>query len=370
MRSAGDESSDLYGLRDVPRPSGSGGQDPKKERRMTRIALDAMGGDRAPGAVVDGAVQAARLLPIELVLVGPEDRLKKELRRFQEVPSNLKIEHASEVIGMGESPASSVRKKRDSSICRMVELAKERKVDAILSAGNTGAMVVAASLGLGMLEGIERPGIAIVLPTITGGPALVIDVGANIETKPEHLLHYAIMGSVYMRQVVGASNPKVGLLNIGEEEEKGTDPIRQAFKLLEESHLNFIGNAEGRDIFKGRFDVIVCDGFVGNVALKTLEGTAAAFKQLLMQELKRTFLNRLATVLLLPAFNRFRRQMDYAEYGGAPLLGVNGACFICHGASSPKAIRNAVRAATHFVTHEVNRSIVESTRQIQKASAG
>ena len=335
---------------------------------MTRIALDAMGGDRAPGVVIDGAVQAARMMPVELVLVGPQDRLKKELSRFREVPPNLTLLHASEVIGMGESPAISVRKKRDSSICRMVELAKERKVDAILSAGNTGAMMVAASWGLGLLEGIERPGIAIIIPTMTG-PTLIIDVGANLETKPEHLLQYGIMGSVYMRQVVGKPNPTVGLLNVGEEEEKGTDPIKQAFKLLEGSSLRFAGNAEGRDIFTGRFDVIVCDGFVGNVALKVVEGTASAFKQLLMQEMNRTLLNRLAKILFFPAFNRMRRRMDYAEYGGAPLLGVNGACFICHGASSANAIRNAVRAAAAFVTHEVNRSIVDSTRQIQKIPA-
>ncbi|MBI3332670.1 MAG: phosphate acyltransferase PlsX [Candidatus Omnitrophica bacterium] len=334
---------------------------------MTRIALDGMGGDRAPGAIVDGAVQAARTLPVELLLVGQEDRLGKELSRFRPVPSNLKVIHASEVIEMAESPAISVRKKRDSSICRIVELAKGAQADAVVSAGNTGAMVCAATLGLRLLEGIERPGIAILLPSL-GGPVMVIDVGANVDTKPGHLFQYGVMGSVYMERVLGKKRPAVGLLNIGEEETKGTDFTREAFKLLEESSLHFIGNAEGRDIFTGRFDVIVCDGFVGNVALKVSEGMAFALRELLKLELKRTLLNRLGAMLLLPAFNRLRRRMDYAEYGGAPLLGVDGACFICHGSSSPKAIRNAIRAASTFVSHGVNRSIIEAMRRIPSGS--
>ncbi len=327
-----------------------------------------MGGDRAPGAIVDGAVQAARTLPVEVILVGQGDRLKKELSRFRPIPSNLKIHHASEVIEMAESPATSVRKKRDSSICQVVELAKKGQADAIVSAGNTGAMVCAATLGLHLLEGIERSGIAILIPSLVG-PKLVIDVGANIDPKPEHLLQYGIMGSVFMRHVVGKSNPTVGLLNVGEEEEKGTDFIKQGFKLLEESSLNFVGNVEGRGIYGGRCDVIVCDGFVGNVALKVSEGMAFALRELLKAELKRSFLNRLGAMLLLPAFNRLRKKMDYAEYGGAPLLGVDGACFISHGSSSAKAIRNAIRAASTFVTHEVNHYIVAATREIQRAAA-
>ncbi len=321
-----------------------------------------MGGDRAPGVVVDGAVQAARMLEAQIILVGPQDRLSGELSRFHPIPSNLKIHHAPEVIGMGESPALSVRKKRNSSICQMVELAREGKANAVVSAGNTGAMVVAASLGLGLLEGIERPGIAILIPSLKG-PALVIDVGANIDPKPSHLLQYGLMGSVYMRHVVGRNNPSVGLLNIGEEESKGTEFLQETFKLLESSSLNFVGNVEGRDIYTGRCDVIVCDGLIGNVALKVSEGMAFALRQLLVQELKRTLLNLFGALLLRPAFNRLRRQMDYAEYGGAPLLGVNGACFIGHGSSSAKAIRNAIRAAASFVTHEANQYIVEEARR-------
>ena len=327
-----------------------------------RIAVDGMGGDRAPGAIVDGAVQAARTQPIEVILVGQEDRLSKELSRFRPIPPNLRVHHASEVIEMAESPAISVRKKRDSSICRLVDLAKKGEADAIVSAGNTGAMVCAATLGLRLLEGIERSGIAVVIPSLVG-PTMVIDVGANIDPKPEHLFQYGVMGSVYMRHVIGKPNPTVGLLNVGEEEEKGTEFIRQAFKLLEESHLNFRGNVEGRDIYTGRCDVIVCDGFVGNVALKVSESMALALAELLRRELKRTLWNRFGAMLLLPAFLGLRRRMDYAEYGGAPLLGVDGACFICHGASSAKAIRNAIRAASSFVTHGVNQVIVEATRE-------
>ena len=315
---------------------------------------------------MDGAVQAARTLPVELILVGQQERLSQELSRFKPVPSNLKIHHASEVIGMGESPAITVRKKKDSSISQMVELAKRKEVDAIVSAGNTGAMVVAATLGLGLLEGIERPGIAILIPSLKG-PVLVIDVGANVDAKPSHLYQYGLMGSVYMHHVVGKNTPSVGLLNVGEEESKGTDFTRESFKLLEDSTLHFVGNVEGRDIFTGTCDVTVCDGFVGNVALKVSEGVAFALRELLKLELKRTLLNRLGAMLLLPAFNQLKRQMDYAEYGGAPLLGVDGACFICHGSSTAKAIRNAIRAASTYVTHEVNRYIVQGIHETQKA---
>lgn len=331
----------------------------------TRIAVDGMGGDRAPGAIVEGVVQAARSLEVELILVGQKDRLSKELDRFKPLPRNLRVHHASEVIKMAESPAASVRRKPDSSICQIVELARRAEADAIVSAGNTGAMVCAASLGLGLLQGIERPGIAVVIPSLKG-PVMVIDVGANIDPKPAHLFQYGVMGAVYMRHVVGESDPSVGLLNIGEEESKGTDFVRQVFKLLEESSLNFIGNVEGRDIYTGRCHVIVSDGFVGNVALKVSEGMAFALAELLRRELKRTLWNRLGAALLMPAFQRLRRQMDSAQYGGAPLLGINGACFICHGSSKAKAIRNAVAAAATFVTHEVNRAILEVVREFQR----
>ena len=338
-----------------------------KENRAARIAVDGMGGDRAPGVVVDGAVQAARSMDVKVILVGQKDRLDQELQRHSPLPPNLEVQHASEVIKMSESPATSVRRKPDSSICRIVELAKEGKADAVVSAGNTGAMVCAASLGLGLLQGIERPGIAIVIPSLKG-PVVVIDVGANIDPKPIHLLQYGVMGATYVRHVIGEPNPKVGLLNVGEEESKGTDFLKQAFKLLDESSLNFIGNVEGRDIYTGKCSVIVSGGFVGNVALKVSEGMAFALAELLKRELKRTLWNRMGAALLLPAFARLKKQMDYAQYGGAPLLGINGACLISHGSSTSKAIRNAIAAAAKFVTHEVNREILAASHEFQKAS--
>ena len=330
--------------------------------------MDGMGGDRAPGAVVDGAVQAARSLDVELILVGQKDRLQKELGRFQPLPPNLRVQHASEVIKMAESPAASVRKKPDSSICQMVELAKRGEADAIVSAGNTGAVVCAASLGLGLLQGIERPGIAVVIPSLRG-PVMVIDVGANIGPKPEHLFQYGVMGSIYMRHVLEIDNPAVGLLNIGEEESKGTDSLKAAFKLLEESSVNFVGNIEGRDIYSGKCHVVVTDGFVGNVALKVSEGIAFTLAELLKRELKRTLWNKFGAMLLLPAFQRLKKQMDYAQYGGAPLLGVRGACLICHGSSSARAIRNAVASAATFVTHGVNQAILDSSHELRRSSA-
>ncbi|MCM8794858.1 MAG: phosphate acyltransferase PlsX [Candidatus Omnitrophica bacterium] len=333
----------------------------------TRVAVDGMGGDRAPGAIVDGAVQAARSLDVEVILVGQKDRLAKELDKFRPLPPNLRIHHAPEVIKMAESPAVSVRRKPDSSICQMVELAKRGEADAIVSAGNTGAVVCAAGLGLGMLEGVDRPGIAVVVPSLRG-PVMVIDMGANIDPKPGHLFQYGIMGSIYMNHVMGIDNPVVGLLNVGEEETKGTDFVRAVFKLLDESSLNFMGNAEGRDIFAGRCHVIVTDGFVGNVALKVSEGMAFALTELLRQEIRRTLWNKIGGAILYPAFQRLKKQMDYAQYGGAPLLGVKGACFICHGSSSAWAIRNAVARSAVYVTHNVNQAILDSANELRKAA--
>ena len=322
-----------------------------------------MGGDHAPGVVVDGAVLAVRELPVEIILVGDEARLREELNRHRAVPSALTIHHASEAIGMDEPPAISVRKKRDSSINVMVELAKQGQADAIVSAGNTGAVVCAATLGLRLLEGVERPGIGIVLPTLTGN-SLLIDVGATIDPKPEHLVQFGMMGSVYARGVLGKSRPSVGLLNVGEEESKGTDFIKEAFRQLSHTPLNFIGNLEGRDIYTGKCDVIVCDGFVGNITLKVTESLAKVIAQLLRQELRRSAITQLGAMLSLSAFRGLRKKMDYAEYGGAPLLGVDGTCIICHGASSARAIKNAVRVAASSVAEHVNTAIVTSMKEM------
>ena len=263
---------------------------------------------------------------------------------------------------MNEPPALSVRKKRDSSISVMVELAKTGRVDAIVSAGNTGAVVCATTLGLRLLEGIERPGIAIVIPTLTSN-SLIIDVGATIDPKPEHLLQFGLMGSVYSKAVLGKPRPTVGLLNVGEEETKGTDAIKEAFRLLEHAPLNFVGNVEGRDIYTGKCDVIVCDGFVGNITLKVSESMAKVVAQLLRRELRRNVLTKFGAFLSLSAFKSLRKKMDYAEYGGAPLLGVDGTCIISHGASSARAIRNAIRVAASSVTEHVNQAIVAATKE-------
>lgn len=328
-----------------------------------KIAVDGMGGDHAPGVIVDGAVMAARELPVEVILVGDAPRLRRELARHAPVPATLTLHHASEVIGMEEPPALSVRKKRDSSINVMVELAKTGVVDAMVSAGNTGAMVCAVTLGMRLLEGIERPGIAIVLPTLTGH-SLLIDVGACIDPKPEHLVQFAVMGSVYSKAVLGKPRPSVGLLNVGEEESKGTDFIKEAFRLLEQTPLSFRGNVEGRDIYTGKCDVIVCDGFVGNITLKVTESLAKVISQLLRRELRRNPLTQVGAFLSLSAFRALRKKMDYAEYGGAPLLGVDGTCIICHGASSAKAIRNAIKVACSTVAEQVNAAIVAMMKEV------
>jgi len=337
------------------------------DRRVT-IALDAMGGDSAPESEVAGAVRAARELPVEIILVGQQDIIEQHLKRYPRRPGNISIRHASEVIGMDESPVASIRKKRDSSINVAVELLKDKQVDAFVSAGNTGAVVSASTLLVGLLPGIERPGIAIVLPGVKGD-TLLIDVGANIDPKPLHLLQYALMGEAYARCVMGKQRPSVGLLNVGEEVTKGTDFIKETHGMLEGCGLNFIGNVEGRDIFSGEYDVIVCDGFAGNVALKTAESLAHAINVLLRRSLMMSPITRLGAWLARDAFLQLRKEVDYAEQGGAPLLGVDGISIIAHGSSTGKAIKNAIRFAYAAVRNELNKNMVEAIqvhgRQIQ-----
>ncbi len=327
-----------------------------------KIALDAMGGDTAPETTVAGAIRAARELPVEVILVGQREAIEQRLSSYPQRPSNLSIVHASEVIGMDESPVASIRKKRESSINIGVELLKEKKVEAFVSAGNTGAVVSASTLRVGLLPGIERPGIAIVLPGVKGD-TLLIDVGANIDPKPLHMFQYALMGEAYVRCVMGKSRPTVGLLNVGEEETKGTDFIKETYAMLEAASLNFVGNVEGRDIFSGEYNVIVCDGFAGNVALKTAESLAQAINVLLKRSLGMSPITRLGAWLARDAFLQLRKEVDYAEHGGAPLLGVNGVSIIAHGASSGKAIKNAIRVAYESVRHELNRNMIEAISQ-------
>ena len=324
-----------------------------------RIALDAMGGDNAPEITVAGAVRAARELSAEIVLIGQQAAIEQVLLTYPKRPSNLSVVHAPEVIGMEESPAASIRKKRESSITIGVELLKEKQVDAFVSAGNTGAVVAATTLLVGLLPGVERPGIAILLPGLKG-ETLLIDVGANIDPKPMHLLQYALMGEAYVRCVMGKARPTVGLLNVGEEETKGTDFIKETYGMLEASGVNFVGNVEGHDIFSGEFDVIVCDGFAGNIALKTAESFANAITLLLKRSLAKSPITRLGAWLARDAFRQLRAEIDYAEHGGAPLLGVDGISIIAHGSSSGKAIKNAIRVAHGSVRSELNRNMVDA----------
>ena len=324
-----------------------------------KIALDAMGGDAAPETTIAGAIRAARELPIDIILVGRRDAIEQQLSRYPQPPANLSIVHASETIGMDESPTASIRKKRESSINVGVGLLKERQVEAFVSAGNTGAVVAASTLLVGLLPGIERPGIAILLPGVKGD-TLLIDVGANIDPKPLHLLQYALMGEAYMRCVMGRPRPTVGLLNVGEEETKGTDFIKETYGMLEGSGVNFVGNVEGRDIFSGEFDVIVCDGFAGNVALKTAESLARAINFLLKRSLAKSPITRLGAWLARDAFLQLRQEVDYAEHGGAPLLGVDGISIIAHGASGGKAIKNAIRVAYESVRTQLNQHMVDA----------
>jgi len=325
---------------------------------VIRIGLDAMSSDNSPSVEVEGAVTAAREYNYEVVLVGNKEIIEKELEKYKPVPQNISVYHASEVIGMQEQPVLSVRRKKDSSIVVLANLAKEKKVDAIVSAGNTGAVVCAATLKCRLLPGVERSGIGVVMPTLKG-TSLMIDAGANIDAKPKHLLQYAIMGSAYAEYILGKPSPRVGLLNIGEEESKGTGFLKEAFGLLELSGLNFIGNIEGRELFMGGCDVIVCDGLVGNVALKVSESTAHAIVEMLRRGLKSSFISKLSALLGRGVFYSLKRKMDYAEYGGAPLLGINGTCIICHGSSSAKAIKNGIRVAGEEVSKNVNQHIIE-----------
>lgn len=332
--------------------------------KNVRIALDGMGGDRAPRVVVDGAVQAASMYDYQIILVGDTRKIGKFLNLYNYPKDKISIAHASEAVKMGEAAAASFRKKKNSSIIVGLNLVKEKKADIFVSAGNTGAVVTAAALGLKLLPFVERPGIAIPLPTVKE-PILLIDGGANIVPAPSHLFQYAVMADAYSRYIFKREKPSIGLLNIGEEETKGTDLIKETRELLKKSRLNFVGNVEARDVFKGRLDVVICDGFVGNIVLKVIESFAEVSTQLLKQELNRRLLPKIGAILSLPAYRAIRKKIDYTEYGGAPLLGVDGAVLICHGSSNGVAIRNAVRVAGDYVKHDVNKHIIEGLKANQ-----
>ena len=319
---------------------------------MITIAVDAMGGDQGPAAIVDGAVAAARHLEVRIALVGRGAAIEGALGAHADWRSlPFEIVDAPDVIGMADAPAAALRRKPRASIRVAAELVSRGQASALFSAGHTGATVMASHAAFGMLAGVDRPAIAATIPT-RRRPAVLLDAGANVECRPQHLLQFAVMGSAHARLALGVAQPRVGLLSIGEEETKGNDLTRDAHRLLKMAPLNFIGNVEGREIYSGVADVIVCDGFTGNVVLKTSEGLVEAVEALLGDELQGTFSSQVGYLLSRRAFRRFRRRVDYSEYGGAPLLGVAGLAVIGHGRSSAKAVRNAVAMASRFAADD------------------
>ena len=318
-----------------------------------KIAVDAMGGDYGPAVVVAGAAAAARDFGSSIILVGDKAAIEREVTRLGAEHLPLEIRHASQVVGMAESPVQALRRKRDSSLRVAAQLVKDGEAAAFVSAGNTGAAMAIAMFVIGVLPGVDRPAIAAVLPNLKRFTVL-LDVGANVDPKPVHLLQFAVMGHVYARDILGFDNPRVGLLSVGEEEGKGSQLTREAYEQLKDSSLNFVGNVEGRDIYNGRCDVVVTDGFTGNVALKISESLAEMLAAMIREELMRDVRSRLGAALAQSAFARFRRRVDYTEMGGAPLLGIDGAAIICHGASPVKAIKNAVRVAGEWARAGVN----------------
>jgi glycerol-3-phosphate acyltransferase PlsX len=324
-----------------------------------KIAVDAMGGDNAPQAVVAGAVEAAKEFGTGIILVGIEELVQAELNKHHQAKTlPIEVRNATQVVDMLDSPATVFRRKKDSSIRVANELVKSGDAVAVISAGHTGAAMATSLFILGPLEGVERPAIATFMPTMKE-TCIVLDVGANVDCKPNHLLQFAIMGEVYAKYLLKNPNPRVGLLSIGEEETKGNELTKEAFKLLTETSLNFIGNVEGRDVMSGKADVVVCDGFIGNVVLKLSEAVAETIGLMIRENIGDNLIRKLGYFMMRPAFRALKRRIDYAEYGGAPLVGINGISIISHGRSSGRAIKNAVRVATELAKSEVNKHIHE-----------
>ncbi len=320
-----------------------------------RIAVDAMGGDYAPSATVEGAVLASREHQVEVFLVGAEDLIKKEFDRTNHAHSKITIINASENIGMGEA-LFSFRRKKKSSIRVGAQMVKNREVDAFVSAGNTAAVVYLSKKILGSLQGVDRPALSLLVPTIKG-MTLLIDVGANANCQPQHLEQFAVMGKVFMEAIIGLDNPRIGLMSIGEEESKGNDLTREAYEKLRTSPLNFIGNVEGKDLYSGKAEVIVSDGFTGNVALKVSEGVIETVMNIARSEIMKNIFAKIGFLLMKRHIKKLYKRIDYSEYGGAQLLGINGVCIISHGRSSATAMKNAVRLAKDFVASRVQERI-------------
>jgi glycerol-3-phosphate acyltransferase PlsX len=334
---------------------------------MFRIALDAMGGDNAPAEVVRGGLMAVREQDdISLVLVGREEKVAECLEGEEYPAGRVDVLHAPEVVSPGEAPVMAVRRKRDSSMMTALRLVGEKEAQACVSAGNTGALMAGGLFVLGRMEGIDRPALTVIIPRFDGGGTVLLDVGANMDARAEHLAQYALMGSIYAREVLGRAEPKVALLNVGSEENKGNEQVRQAFGLLKEKLPGFAGNVEARDIFSGSADVVICDGFTGNIVLKTVEGLAAGIFGSLKEILSADLRTRLGASLILPRLREFRARLDYAEYGGAPLLGLDGVCIKAHGSSGSRAIRSAIiNQAYLFDRRDVNQQIRKQLSSLQ-----
>lgn len=337
---------------------------------MVTIAVDAMGGDHAPKAEVDGSIRAARSLGVKIILVGKQDILRRELVQHEGLDGlPIEIQHASEQVTMEDTAAKAMRSKRDSSVRVASRLVRDGIAQGFVSAGNTGAVMAIAKNIQGMLPGVDRPALASAFPTLKGAPVIVVDVGANVDCSARMLAQFAVMGDIYSRVAFRTHKPRVGLLSIGEEEHKGNELTRTATPLLKELPINFIGNVEGSDIFAGETDVIVCDGFIGNVALKVSEGLVEMIYSMLRESLEATITRKIGYVLSRTAFQDFKKRVDYSEHGGAPLLGIKGVCIITHGRSNANAIKNSIRVAAELTSGKINERIEAELRHSHAGSS-
>jgi glycerol-3-phosphate acyltransferase PlsX len=336
---------------------------------MIKIAVDGMGSDNSPQSEVEGAIEAVRAYNVRVLLVGKEAILAPLLKQAGGDGQSIEIRNATQVVEMDEMPAVALRKKRDSSIRVAADLVRAGVAGGLVSAGNTGAVMAISKTVFGVVPGVDRPSLAAILPTLTGH-AVLLDVGANVACKPHHLVQFAVMGHLFCKIIIGVHSPRVGLMSVGEEESKGNELTKEVHKTLKEINLNFIGNVEGRDLYNGRADVIVCDGFTGNVALKTSEGLIETVLQLLKDELSSNLQAKLGALLSQQSFKRLKKRLDYSEYGGAPLLGLRGVTIICHGRSSSNAIKNAIRVAKEFVENQVNAKLESELNQLGDYAKG
>jgi glycerol-3-phosphate acyltransferase PlsX len=336
---------------------------------MIKIAVDSMGSDNSPFSEIEGAVQASEAYGVDVILVGKESLLTPLLKEAGGNELPIEIRNASQVITMDEAPTAALRKKKDSSIRIAADLVHEKVASGLVSAGNTGAVMAISKMVFGAVPGVDRPALAAILPTLAGH-AVLLDVGANVACKPHHLVQFAVMGHLFSKKIVGVEAPRVGLMSVGEEESKGNELTKEVHKTLKQLNLNFIGNVEGRDIYNGRADVIVCDGFTGNVALKTSEGLIEAVLKLLKDELSRNLQAKLGALLSQQSFKRLKKRLDYSEYGGAPLIGLRGVSIICHGRSSSNAIKNAIRVAKEFAENQVNTKLEAELSQLDRVTKG